>query len=77
MDFGPLVPANSPVIRELQPTQNLDLGRPGGPRLYPDLPSQESAIGESIRILRQAEMDHTCLPGQHFFRRGDCQPENA
>ena len=51
MDSGPLIPANSPVVRELQPSQNLDLGRPGGPRLYPDLPSQESAIGESIRIL--------------------------
>lgn len=51
MDSGPLIPASSPVIRELQPTQTLDLGRSGVPRLYPDLPSQESAIGESIRIL--------------------------
>ncbi len=51
MDFGPLVPANSPTVREMQPSQGLDLGRPTGPRLYPDLPSQESAIGESLRIL--------------------------
>ena len=51
MDFGPLVPANSPV-RELQPSQNSD-GRLAVPRLYPDLPSQESALGESLRILRK------------------------
>ncbi|MGA7752695.1 MAG: polysaccharide biosynthesis tyrosine autokinase [Candidatus Sulfotelmatobacter sp.] len=51
MDFGSLVPANNPVIREMQPTQGLDLGRPGGTHFYPDLPSQESALGESVRIL--------------------------
>jgi polysaccharide biosynthesis transport protein len=51
MDFGPLVPASNPAVREIQPTQNLDMGRPTGPRLYPDLPSQESAVGESLRIL--------------------------
>lgn len=51
MDFGPLVPANSPTVREMQPSQGLDLGRPTGPSLYPDRPSQESAIGESLRIL--------------------------
>lgn len=53
MDFGPLVPASNPVIREIQPTPNLDLGRSTGPRLYPDLPSQESPLGESFRILRK------------------------
>src|SRR5712691_8342470 len=53
MDFGPLVPASNPTVREIQPAQGLDLGRPTGPRLYPDLPSQESAIGESLRILRK------------------------
>jgi len=53
MDFGPLVTANNPNIREFQPTQNLDMGRQTGPRLYPDLPSQESALGESVRILRK------------------------
>ena len=51
MDFGSLVPANNQVIREMQPTQGSDLGRPGGPHFYPDLPSQESALGESVRIL--------------------------
>ncbi|MFZ0734778.1 MAG: polysaccharide biosynthesis tyrosine autokinase [Candidatus Sulfotelmatobacter sp.] len=51
MDFGPLVPANNQAIREVQPTQGMDLARLPGPRIYPELPSQESAIGESIRIL--------------------------
>ena len=51
MDFGSLVPANNPTIREIQPNPSFDLGRPPGPRLYPDLPPQESALGESIRIL--------------------------
>ena len=49
MDFGPLVPANNPVVRELQPSQDSDLGRAAGPRVYP----QESLVGESIRILRK------------------------
>ena len=53
MDFGPLVPANNPAVREIQPTQSFDPGRPMGPRLYSDLPSQESTIGESLRILRK------------------------
>ena len=53
MDFGPLVPASNPAVREIQPTQNLDLGRPTGPRLYPDLPSHDSPLGESLRILRK------------------------
>lgn len=52
MDFGPLVPASNPVVREIQP-QSLDLGRTAGPRLYADLPPQESAIGDSLRILQK------------------------
>ncbi len=27
MDFGSLVPANNPTIREIQPNQSFDLGR--------------------------------------------------
>jgi len=49
MDSGPLVPANNTSIRELQPTGTFDLGRP--PRLYADLPPQDSAIGEYLRVL--------------------------
>ncbi len=52
MDSGPLVQASN-IIRELPPAQNLDLGRMAGPRLYADLPSQESAIGDSIRVLQK------------------------
>ena len=51
MDFGSLVPANNPAVREMQPAPGMGLGTPNGPHLYPELPSQESAIGESLRIL--------------------------
>ncbi len=53
MDSGPPVQASNPVIRELQPTQSLDLGRPAGLRSYPDLPRDDSAIGDSIRVLQK------------------------
>jgi exopolysaccharide transport family protein len=50
MDSGPLVHANSPLIREMQPL-GAELGRPSGPRVYPELLSQESALGEYFRVL--------------------------
>jgi len=54
MDFGPLIPANNPVVHELQPSHNSDLGRAAGTRLQTDLPfSQDSPFGESLRILRK------------------------
>ena len=49
MDFGSLVPANS-VVREMQPTPGLDLGRATGPEhLYTWTPvARESGpLGES------------------------------
>src|SRR5580692_6268090 len=49
MDSGPLVQANSAAIRELQPAAAFDVGR--SPRLYSDLPPQESAAGEYFRVL--------------------------
>ncbi len=52
MDFGPLVPA-SPAVREMLPNQNLSMGSHGGPQLYPDLRTHDSAVGESLRILRK------------------------
>lgn len=51
MDFGPLVQASNSIIRENQSSPGLDLGRPNGPRLYPDLPSHESALSETFRVL--------------------------
>jgi len=51
MDFGPLVPANSSMVREMQPVQNYDPGKPLVPQMYPQLPSHESAIGEYLRVL--------------------------
>ena len=50
MDSGPLVPANNPTVREIQPA-GADFGRPISARVYPELPSQESALGEYIRVL--------------------------
>lgn len=52
MDFGSLVPANNPVVREMQPAQPFDLNKPAVPQLYPQIPSNhESAIGEYFRVL--------------------------
>ena len=51
MEFGPLVQANSPIVREMQQAQGFDPGRPAGLPLYPSLPSHDSALGESLRVL--------------------------
>jgi exopolysaccharide transport family protein len=50
MDSGPLVQANTPILREMQPL-NSDLGRSLSARVSPELFSQESALGEYFRIL--------------------------
>src|SRR6202167_2834454 len=50
MESGPLVQANNPILREIQPV-NGDLGKSSGPRVYPELLSQESALGEYVRVL--------------------------
>src|SRR5579863_10473349 len=55
MDSASLVPANTPNVREMQPVAP-DLGRNSGqinpgPRVYPELLSQESALGEYVRVL--------------------------
>ncbi|MGB0008409.1 MAG: Wzz/FepE/Etk N-terminal domain-containing protein, partial [Candidatus Sulfotelmatobacter sp.] len=50
MEPGPLVQANSPMIREIQPAQG-DFGKSTGPRVHPELLSQESALGEYVRVL--------------------------
>jgi polysaccharide biosynthesis transport protein len=50
MDSGPLVQANNPSVREMQPT-SVDFGRSLGPRIYPELSSQESALGDYVRVL--------------------------
>ena len=51
MDSGPLAPVNNGTVREIQPSQFLDLGRPLPNRVYPELHSSESAAGEYLRIL--------------------------
>ena len=54
-----MVPANNaqangsagiPMLREVQ-TATVDMGRNFGPRIYPDLPAQESTLGEYVRVL--------------------------
>ena len=50
MDPGPLVQAHNPIVREMQ-APAADFGKTIGPRFYPQLPSQESALGEYVRIL--------------------------
>src|SRR5215469_4054898 len=50
MDFGPLAPTSNSV-REVQPSQALDLGRPTGLQFHPDASSHESTAGEYVRIL--------------------------
>src|SRR5258708_20932407 len=51
MDSGPLVQANNPTVRKMQPATVGDLGRPPGLRVYPEVVSQESALGEYVRVL--------------------------
>jgi succinoglycan biosynthesis transport protein ExoP len=50
MESGPLVQANTPTVREIQPAGG-DLGRSIGPRIYPELHPQESALREYVRVL--------------------------
>jgi succinoglycan biosynthesis transport protein ExoP len=51
MDSGPLIQANNAIVREMQPAPGFDLSRPAGPRLYPEIPSHDSAVGEYLRVL--------------------------
>src|SRR3984893_2640212 len=50
MDSGPLIQANNAIVREMQPAGGVDLSRPAPP-LYPEIPSQESGVGEYLRVL--------------------------
>jgi succinoglycan biosynthesis transport protein ExoP len=50
MDSGPLVQANTPTVREMQPAGG-DFGRSSSPRIYPGLHPQESTLGEYVRVL--------------------------
>jgi succinoglycan biosynthesis transport protein ExoP len=50
MDSGPLVQVNTPIVREMQPVGS-DFGKANGPRIYPELVSQESALGEYVRVI--------------------------
>lgn len=51
MELGHLPSVTDSTVRELQPSQSLDLGRPMVPQFHPELFSHESAAGEYFRIL--------------------------
>jgi polysaccharide biosynthesis transport protein len=51
MESGPLIQANIPLVREMQPSQGFDPNRSAVPHIYPQLAPHESAIGEYIRVL--------------------------
>src|SRR5690348_6635003 len=50
MDSGPLIPANSQILRELQPAYPIELNRPA--QAYPvPLGPQDSPLREYLRVL--------------------------
>jgi len=51
MDFGPLVPANNSIVREMQPQPGFDPGRPAIPPIHPSTLAHESAVSEYYRVL--------------------------
>src|SRR5437588_1805342 len=51
MDSGPLIQANNEIVREMQPASGLEFSGPMGPRVYPEIPSHDSAIGDYLRVL--------------------------
>src|SRR5690349_14720914 len=51
MDFGPLAPLSNSSLREIQPSQPVDMGRPIDPRFYSQVSNHESIAGEYLRIL--------------------------
>lgn len=67
MDSGPLVqvntpPANNAIVREMQLAMGFDPSRQVIPRVYTDLPAQESALGEYLRVLiKRKWIVLTCL----------------
>jgi polysaccharide biosynthesis transport protein len=52
MDFGSLVQADNPAVREMQPA-SASLGKKMGSPVYAELPAQQSTLGEYIRVLRK------------------------
>ena len=76
MDFGPLVPANNPIVRELQPAQALSRAGSRGRTFILELPPHDSAVGEYFRVLiKRKWVVLTCLL-TIFSRRRHCHPEH-
>ena len=62
------------LFAKYSPVQGLDLGTAGGPRIYPQLPSHESAVGEYVRVLRQAQVDCPVVSADNLLRGRNRQP---
>src|SRR6478609_5610016 len=51
MHSGPLIPANGPLVREVQPAYPIEFNRQVGTGVYPSFPTQDSVLREYLRIL--------------------------
>ena len=74
MDSGPLVQANSPTVREMQPVGG-DFGRSIGPRVYPELISGICPRRVCSR-LNEAQVDGSRVPVHYLFRCRHRQPQD-
>ena len=68
MDLGPLAPLGTPTIREIQPSQNVDLVRPQDPRFYPPLASHESGARDEYARGRRPTSGHQGQPSRTVTR---------
>jgi len=51
MHSGPLIPANGPIVREVQTAYPIELNRQMGTSVYPPFPGHDSVLREYLRIL--------------------------
>jgi hypothetical protein len=77
MDSGPLVQANTPTVREMQPAGGgpWKIDRPP-PRIYPELHAQESTLGEFVRVLVKRKRTVLACLFTHLFSGRHRQPQN-
>jgi succinoglycan biosynthesis transport protein ExoP len=62
MEPGPIVPAINPTVRQMQPVAGYEFGSPMAARMYPELPTGDSAMGEYLRVLLKRKLTVlTCL----------------
>ena len=51
MDSGPLVPLNSQILRDIQPSLPIEFNRSSVSATYPGAPSEDSLLREYVRVL--------------------------